>query len=147
MLRASDFCLIVHHQAQLGYVSMSLAGNLGRYAVICAVGCIAFASSALPASARVAYEEILISRVLPCLHPTARRENARVEQVTGPITTGEMTRSRHKIYYQGLIRRNVAEVELLIRQSGSIRQMMVNVLSDSAPSTIPCSLTSRWTDF
>ena len=94
------------------------------------------------------FEEISKEKVLNCLHPTVRAESAQIERMGPPRTEGDITTQRMKIYYQGLIRRNNVEFEFLVRRSGSIRQMRVQVLSDTSPPNPLCSLTgTNWTDF
>jgi len=104
-------------------------------------------SGAVRADDDIDYEDIAKNQGLSCLHPTVRTERAEVERLAPPRTEGDVTTTRLKMYYQCLIRRNNVEFDIMVRQAGSIRQMMVRVLSDTAPSTLPCALTSRWVDF
>jgi hypothetical protein len=93
------------------------------------------------------YTEIFRTKALGCIHPTANLEKATVEIEKDPSTTGEVTKARIKVYYEGWLKRQVMESELLVRQSGSIRQMRVTVLSDTGSAYASCALEMNWSDF
>ena len=111
---------------------------------LCAAGL-----SAAPALAadRVDYVELFRRSAIKCLHTTVNPDKATVEITKGPDTVGEVTTVRLKTFYEGLLRKNVMETELLIRQAGSIRQMKINQLSDSGTGGSRCNLERNWTDF
>jgi hypothetical protein len=94
----------------------------------------------------VKYADLFRTHAMKCLHPTVNAANATIETLKGPEKAGDVTTVRLKAYYQGLIKKGVMEAELMIRQAGSIRQMKVNVLADSAAHK-PCELEKNWKDF
>jgi len=65
----------------------------------------------------------------------------------GPETQGDTTTVRMKAFYQGLLKKDSIEANLIIRQAGSIRQMKVQVLADTGPAHKPCGLEQNWQDF
>lgn len=102
----------------------------------------------VPASAAtVDYTDLFKTKVMRCLHPTVSVDKATYELVKGPDVTGETTTVRFKIFYDGMIRKNSMDADMMVRQAGSIRQMMVKVLADSGPSVAKCAMTTTWTDF
>ena len=94
----------------------------------------------------VKYPDLFRDNAIKCLHPTVNPATATVEQTKAPEKSGDVTTVRLKAYYQGLIKKDVMEAELMVRQSGSIRQMKINVLADSATHK-PCDLEKNWKDF
>jgi len=93
------------------------------------------------------YQDLFRSKALKCIHPTLTVDKATLETIKGPETSGEVTTVRLKVYYEGWMKKNVMESDLLIRQAGSIRQMRVKVLSDTGAAHKPCALESNWADF
>ena len=109
-----------------------------------AVGCmIAGAAGA----ADTKYDELFRTKGLKCIHPTLNVDKATVEILKGPTTAGDVTTVRVKAYYEGWMKKNVMESDLMIRQAGSIRQMSIKVLSDSGSAHKPCDLEKGWKDF
>jgi len=95
----------------------------------------------------VDYVGIAKTKVLTCLHPTVKPNDATAE-ITKPTTTaGDTSTTRVKIFYSGLVRKNSVELEILVRQAGSIRQMRVNVLADTATEVGSCNMVKNWVDF
>jgi hypothetical protein len=92
------------------------------------------------------YAALFRSRVLPCIHPTADPKRTGVEVEAPATTSGEITTVRIKARYPGLIFRNDMELELMIRQSGPIRQMKVVVLSDTGVAG-HCDIEAGWHEF
>jgi len=104
--------------------------------------------AALPArAAEVDYGKLFLERGLKCLHPTAKVDTAKVEVLKGPERTGELSTVRLRVYYSTLIKKHTMDVEFLIREAGSIRQMKLNVLADTATEVGTCELTKNWADF
>ena len=93
------------------------------------------------------YAELFRAKALGCIHPTVNLAKATVEVTKDPSTSGEVTTVRVKAYYEGWLKRQVIESEILVRQAGSIRQMRVNVLSDTGNAHSHCALESGWSDF
>ena len=91
--------------------------------------------------------ELFRTQVLKCMHGTVNTEKAQIEVIKGPETAGEITTVRLKTYYDGMIRRNVMETDLMVRQAGSIRQMKINNLADSGTTLTHCDLEKTWRDF
>jgi hypothetical protein len=114
-----------------------------------AVAVLLGAGLARPASAEtVDAPNLFKAHILKCLHPTVSPDKASYEQVKGPETKGDTTATRVKVFYAGLMGgKNALEADLLVRQAGSIRQMRVNVLSDTGSSMAKCPYTANWTDF
>lgn len=104
--------------------------------------------AATPAKAAdLNWVELFRTQVLKCMHGTVNTEKAQIEVIKGPETAGEITTVRLKTYYDGMIRRNVMETDLMVRQSGSIRQMKINNLADSGTSLSHCDMEKTWRDF
>ena len=93
------------------------------------------------------YAEMFRTRALKCIHSTVNPDKATVEVTRGPTTLGDVTTVRLKTFYEGLVRKNVMESEVMIRQAGSIRQWKVNTLADSGTGGHNCALEKNWTDF
>lgn len=93
------------------------------------------------------YAGLFKLKVLKCLHPTVNADTATYEVVKGPETKGETTTVRLKVFYSGMVKKNSMDADLMVRQSGSIRQLMVKVLSDSGTGMARCPMTTTWTDF
>lgn len=93
------------------------------------------------------YVTLFRQKVLKCLHPTVNFDKATVEVSKGPDKVGETTTVRFKTFYDGLVRKNSMETEMMIRQSGSIRQMMVKPLADTGTGGGRCALEKSWADF
>jgi hypothetical protein len=112
---------------------------------------LALSLAALPAPSRAAdavdYVAIAKSQVLKCLHPTVKPADATAEITKPTSTAGDISTTRVKIFYSGLVRKNSAEIEIMVRQSGSIRQMKVNVLADTATEVGSCNMVKNWVDF
>ena len=112
---------------------------------------ISFACGALTAGVPAHAEDVSASalvkdKILKCLHPTINAAKANIE-AQAPKTEGDITTTRVKVFYEGLIKKNSLELEVLVRASGSIRQFKANVLSDTAVDMKPCEMTKTWTDF
>jgi hypothetical protein len=116
------------------------SGFCGR-AVVCL-----FAGSS-PAAEGVNYIDLFRTRAIKCIHPTVNPEKATVETVKEPDTKGDTTTVRVKAFYQGLFKKDSMEANLIIRQAGSIRQIKVQVLSDTGPAHKECALEQNWQDF
>jgi hypothetical protein len=93
------------------------------------------------------YTDLFRTRAIKCIHPTVNPEKATVEISKGPETQGDTTTVRVKAFYQGLLKKDAMEADLIIQQAGSIRQMKVQVLSDTGPIHKPCTLEQNWQDF
>jgi hypothetical protein len=130
---------------------MSRPHTLPRRLALAAVPALFLALAALSVPARAAdaidYVGIAKNKVLTCLHPTVKPNDATAE-ITKPTTTsGDTATTRVKIFYSGLVRKNSVELEILVRQAGSIRQMRVNVLADTATEVGSCNMVKNWVDF
>jgi hypothetical protein len=99
------------------------------------------------AAADIDYGKLFLEHALKCLHPTANPDKATVEIAKGPETKGDISTVRLKVFYSGLIKKHAMDADLMIRQAGSIRQMKVNVLSDTGAEVSRCDLTKNWADF
>jgi hypothetical protein len=119
-----------------------IAGATGLIAALCCG-----LNLAPAAAADVDYGKLFLERALKCLHPTANPEKATVEIAKGPETKGDISTVRLKVFYSGLIKKHSMDADLMIRQAGSIRQMKVNVLSDTGSEISRCDLTKNWADF
>lgn len=114
------------------------------------LGAAVLGAMAITAPARAAdlnWVELFRQQVVNCLHKTVDANKAEIEVIRGPTTAGDITTVRLKTYYAGLIRKNVMETDLMIRQSGSIRQMKINSLSDSGTTLVSCDMEKNWHDF
>ena len=89
------------------------------------------------------YVAIAKAKVLKCLHPTVKPESATAEITKPTVTEGDVSTTRIKMFYSGMIKKNSVE----LRKAGSIRQMRVNVLADTATEVGSCNLTKNWVDF
>ena len=95
----------------------------------------------------VNYPELFRERALNCVHPTVNTKEATIEVLKGPDQEGDTITTRLKVYYQGLLRRNTMEVDLMVRRSGTVRQMRIKVLSDTSMIFASCALEEYWLDF
>lgn len=108
---------------------------------------LSLASLASANAADTNYVDLFKKSVIRCIHSTVNPEKANVEVIKGPDVAGEITTIRLKTYYDGFVKKNVMETELMIRQAGSIRQMKINQLSDTGTSVGHCDLEKSWRDF
>ena len=104
-------------------------------------------SSAVADTAPVDYVELFKTKIMPCLHPTVKSDSLSVELRKEPATSGEITTARVEAFYAGLIKKNSLQVDIMVRQAGSIRQFQVKVLSDTSMMHGSCDLTTNWKDF
>jgi len=104
-------------------------------------------SSAVADTAPVDYLELFKTKVMPCLHPTVKSDTVSAELRKEPATSGEITTARVEGFYAGLIKKNSLQVDIMVRQAGSIRQFQVKVLSDTSMLHGSCDLTTSWKDF
>jgi hypothetical protein len=95
----------------------------------------------------VDYVELFKTKIMPCLHPTVKSDSLSVELRKEPATSGDITTARVEAFYAGLIKKNSLQVDIMVRQSGSIRQLQVKVLSDTSMLHGSCDLTTSWKDF
>ncbi len=104
-------------------------------------------SAGTPANAEeVSANALVKDKILNCLHPTINAAKATIE-AQAPKTEADITTTRVKVFYEGLIKKNSLEVDVLVRASGSIRQFKANVLSDTGVGMKACEMTKTWTDF
>jgi len=103
------------------------------------------AETATPST--VDYVELFKTKIFPCLHPTVKSDTVKVELRKEAATAGEITTARVEAFYQGLIKKNSLQVDIMVRQAGSIRQLKVNVLSDTSSLHGSCDLVTDWKDF
>ena len=106
-----------------------------------------FCATQATAAEAVNYAELFRTKAIKCVHTTVNPDKATVEILKGPETAGEITTVRVKAYYEGLIRKNTMEADLMIRQAGSIRQMKIKMLSDTGTAVLGCDLEKDWKDF
>ena len=104
-------------------------------------------SPAVADTAPVDYVELFKTKIMPCLHPTVKSDSVSVELRKEPATSGDITTARVEAFYAGLIKKNSIQADIMIRQSGSIRQLQVKVLSDTSMLHGSCDLTTNWKDF
>jgi hypothetical protein len=95
----------------------------------------------------VDYVELFKTKIMPCLHPTVKSDSVSVELRKEPATSGDITTARVEAFYAGLIKKNSIQADIMVRQSGSIRQLQVKVLSDTSMLHGSCDLTTSWKDF
>jgi hypothetical protein len=120
--------------------TVGVGAFLGAFALSVSM---AAADSAPP----VDYVGLFRTKVLPCVHPTVEADKATIELRKEATTSGDITTARVGAFYAGLIKKNSMEVDIMIRQSGSIRQLKINVLSDTSAVHGSCDLTKNWADF
>ena len=105
-------------------------------------------AGAVPAgAAEFDYTQLVRERVLKCLHPASHADTAKVEVVKPTEVNGDVSTVRLKVFYSGLIKKHALDLDLMIRQAGSIRQMKVDVLADTGTEMSKCELTKNWVDF
>jgi len=103
---------------------------------------------ARPAAAdTIDYVNVAKNNVLKCVHPTVKIDTATAEVAKPTEVTGDTSRTRVTVYYSGLVKKNKMDVDILVRQAGSIRQMKINVLADSSTGVAPCAMAKNWGDF
>jgi hypothetical protein len=105
----------------------------------------AAAETTSPAS--LDYVEIFKTKIFPCIHPTVKIDTVKVELSKAAATSGDITTARVQAFYQGLINKNSIQVDIMVRQSGSIRQLKADVLSDTSALHGSCELVKDWKDF
>ena len=93
------------------------------------------------------YVQLFRTKVLPCLHPTVQADKAEIEIQKESTHSGDTTTTRIQAFYPGLIKKNALQADVLVREAGSIRQLHVNVLSDTSTLHGSCDLTKNWADF
>lgn len=76
-----------------------------------------------------------------------KSDDAKAEITKPTATTGELSSTRVKVFYSGWLKKHQSELEIQVRKAGSIRQMKVTVLSDTATEVSSCDLTKNWQDF
>jgi hypothetical protein len=104
-------------------------------------------SPAVADTTPVDYVELFKTKVMPCLHPTVKSDSVSAELRKEPTTSGDVTTARVEAFYSGLIKKNSIQADIMVRQSGSIRQLQVKVLSDTSMLHGSCDLTTNWKDF
>jgi hypothetical protein len=127
-------------------INRQFHGNLTSLVFASAAVVCLFAGSS-PAAEGVNYIDLFRTRAIKCIHPTVNPEKATVETVKEPEAKGDTTTVRVKAFYQGLLKKDSMEADLMIRQAGSIRQMKIQVLSDTGSVHKPCTLEQNWQDF
>ncbi|MBV9757199.1 MAG: hypothetical protein JO047_09110 [Alphaproteobacteria bacterium] len=93
------------------------------------------------------YTKLVRERVLHCLHPAAHADTATVEVAKPAEVNGDISTVRLKVFYSGIIKKHSLDLDLMVRQAGSIRQMKVNVLADTGAEMRKCELANNWVDF
>ncbi len=87
--------------------------------------------------------------ILPCAHPTAPIEKAKLEFAKEPKEEGNLTKTRVKIFYEGWLKKNAMLVEIVLRKccEGALL-VKVEVLEESAGTgTMQCKYFSGgWFD-
>ena len=120
----------------------------GLRAAVLGLGVMMLALPAMAADkAPVDLPALVKSKIIKCLHPTVNPEKATVEVVKPAATEGEISTTRFKVFYDGLVKKNSMDLDVMVRSAGSIRQMKVNVLADSGTGGGSCDLTKNWSDF
>jgi len=117
-----------------------------------AIGCVGAAVLGVggASSARAAdidYISLFRTKAIKCIHSTVNPDKATIEILKPAETAGEVTTVRLKVYYDGLIKKNTLESELMIRQAGSIRQLKIHILADTGTQVGTCALEKNWADF
>lgn len=125
---------------------MNFAKTSSKLAAGAIFGVLLSGSWAFAAEA-VNYAEIFRTKAIKCVHSTVNPDKATVEILKGPDVAGEITTVRIKAFYEGLIKKNVMEAELMIRKAGSIQQMKIKMLSDTGTAVLGCDLEKNWKDF
>jgi hypothetical protein len=123
--------------------------GVGLFALVAAVSIMRLPHAAAQTTApgSIDYLELFKTKVMPCIHPTVKPDTVTVELRKEPTTSGDTTTARVEAFYKGLIKKNSIQADIMIRQAGSIRQLKVNVLSDTSAVHGSCDLTSNWQDF
>jgi hypothetical protein len=123
-------------------------GSSRAWLPLASVGMVCLTAGSSLAADNVNYTDLFRTRAIQCIHPTVNPEKVTTVEVSkGPETQGDTTTVRMKAFYQGLLKKDSIEANLIIRQAGSIRQMKVQVLSDTGSVHKPCALEQNWQDF
>jgi len=103
------------------------------------LGLVALPAAALDAPAFVQNE------VLKCIHPTAKLEKAKAEIDKPAVTEGDVTKTRVKVFYEGMVKKNSMLVEVQER-AGNPPLVKVQVLEDtsSVGSPAKCKYVEGW---
>jgi hypothetical protein len=112
-----------------------------------AVLALATCVSGARAADTVDYAGLFRSKVIKCIHPTVNLDKTTIETLKGAETSGDITTVRFKVYYDGLLKKNSMDVDFMVRQAGSIRQMRAKVLADSGTTLTKCGMEANWVDF
>ena len=128
---------------------MSRQTRLGLFALAAAVSVLHLPSAAADTTnpAAVDYVALFKAKIFPCLHPTVKADLVNVELSKPATTSGDITTARVEAFYWGLIKKNSLQADIMIRQAGSIRQLKVDVLSDTSSLHGSCDLTKDWKDY
>lgn len=101
-----------------------------------------------PAAAdTIDYVNVAKNNVLKCLHPTVKPDTATAEIAKPTEVTGDTSKTRVTVFYSGLVKKNKMDVDIMVRQAGSIRQMKINVLDDSSTGLASCAMAKNWVDY
>jgi len=126
---------------------VALTRRLAFGAAALALSLAGWGGPAKAADTPIDYAAIAKARIIKCLHPTVKGDDATVEITKPTVTEGEISTTRVKIFYSGLIKKNSAEIDIMVRRAGSIRQMKIKVLADTATEVGSCDLVKNWVDF
>jgi hypothetical protein len=103
---------------------------------------------ARPAAAdTIDYVRVAKNNILKCVHPTVKPDTATAEIAKPTEVAGDTSKTRVTMYYSGLMKKNKMDVDIMVRQSGSIRQMKIDVLADSSTGVASCAMAKNWVDF
>jgi hypothetical protein len=115
--------------------------KLSAISVLLAAMAFAGAASAMD------YMEFAKSELLKCVHPTTNVDKAKFEMEREPVTDGDVTSARVRIFYKGWVNANSMLVDIKNRQCGSINEVRAEVLEDSGASKAPvCKYLDGWQD-
>lgn len=110
---------------------------------------IALLAGAIYASEASALDFLEFTRgdLLNCIHPTVNAKAARIEFSKEPVTEGETTLARVRVFYKGWIQDNSMLIEIEHRRCGSINEVRARVLEDSGTGRYPlCRYLEGWQD-
>ena len=115
--------------------------------LVCSACALLVSLATAQSTGSVDYVELFRTKVLSCVHPTVQPEKATIKVQKDSVHSGDTSTTRMAAFYPGLIKKNAMQVDVIVRESGSIRQMRINVPSDTSALQANCPLANNWVDF
>jgi len=98
---------------------------------------------ALPAAASLDAVSFVKTELLHCIHPTVKGDKAQVEIDKPTVTDGDTSKTRVRVFYDGVIKKNSMLVEVM-EKAGKPALVRAQVLEDTGTGHAPsCKYTKE----